>query len=316
VDVDDCASGPCYNSGTCIDGVNSYTCTCPHGFTGARCDSLLDLCSSSPCHNSGTCVSLLGNYSCSCKWGWTGLNCENGVDDCLSMPCHNGGTCQDKHLGYDCTCTHDFTGPQCDVAVDPCDSLACENGGSCVIEGNQIMCVCPPMYKGEVCGDKLDTCEVKNPCQNGATCSSHGCQCQPLYTGKHCDKLMTKDFDLVFPGQPGSIVQSPVVSPQQTSQLSLCLWVHFRNKTANMTFLSIHSDDGLELLAMLGDKLVLSFSSPLTINWMVNDKLWHHVAFTWTDSGHWSVYVDGQIINEGTSYSQQMAMPNRYQYSI
>ncbi|XP_033757629.1 sushi, von Willebrand factor type A, EGF and pentraxin domain-containing protein 1-like [Pecten maximus] len=311
VDVDDCASGPCYNSGTCIDGVNSYTCTCPHGFTGARCDSLLDLCSSSPCHNSGTCVSLLGNYSCSCKWGWTGLNCENGVDDCLSMPCHNGGTCQDKHLGYDCTCTHDLTGPQCDVAVDPCDSLACENGGSCVIEGNQIMCVCPPMYKGEVCGDKLDTCEVTNPCQNGATCSSHGCQCQPLYTGKHCDKLMTKDFDLVFPGQPGSIVQSPVVSPQQTSQLSICLWVHFRNKTANMTFLSLHSEDGLELLAMLGDKLVLSFSSPLTINWMVNDKLWHHVAFTWSDSGHWSVYVDGQIINEGTSYSQQVAMPNR-----
>ncbi|XP_069124135.1 uncharacterized protein [Argopecten irradians] len=311
VNVDDCASGPCYNGGTCTDSVNSYTCTCQQGFTGARCDSLLDQCSSSPCHNSGTCVSLLGNYSCRCKPGWTGLNCENDVDDCLSMPCHNGGACQDKHLGYNCTCTHDYTGPQCDEAVDPCDLLSCENGGSCVVEGDQVMCVCPPAYTGDVCRDQIDECEVNNPCKNGATCSSSGCQCPPLYTGKHCDKMMTRDFDLVFPGQSGSIVQSPVISLQQTSQLSVCLWVHFRNQTTNMTFLSLHSGSGSELLAMLGDKLVLSFSSPLTVNWAVHDKLWHHVAFTWSDSGQWSVYVDGQVINEGSSYSQQLPMPDK-----
>ncbi|XP_021344281.1 uncharacterized protein LOC110444201 isoform X1 [Mizuhopecten yessoensis] len=314
VDVDDCASGPCYNGGNCTDRVNSYTCTCLQGFTGAKCEDLLDQCSSSPCHNSGTCVSLLGNYRCRCKHGWTGLNCENEVDDCLSMPCHNGGTCQDQFLGYNCTCAHDYTGPQCDVAMDPCDFLSCENGGSCVIEGGHVMCVCAPTYTGQVCEALIDKCKVNNPCQNDAICSSSGCQCQPLYTGKHCDKLMTKDFDLMFPGQSGSLVKSPVMSLQQTSQFSVCLWVHFRNQTVNMTFLSLHSEgesETKELLAMLGGKLILSFSSTISVNWTVHDKLWHHAALTWSDSGHWSVYVDGQIINGGTTYNEQVAMPNK-----
>lgn len=33
VDVDDCRSNPCF-SGTCVDGLNSFTCHCPEGFTG------------------------------------------------------------------------------------------------------------------------------------------------------------------------------------------------------------------------------------------------------------------------------------------
>ena len=28
IDVDDCASGPCLNGGTCTDDVNGYTCKC------------------------------------------------------------------------------------------------------------------------------------------------------------------------------------------------------------------------------------------------------------------------------------------------
>lgn len=32
--IDECASGPCLNQGSCIDGVNSYTCHCSPQFTG------------------------------------------------------------------------------------------------------------------------------------------------------------------------------------------------------------------------------------------------------------------------------------------
>lgn len=32
--TDECSSNPCYNNATCIDGHNSYTCTCQPGYTG------------------------------------------------------------------------------------------------------------------------------------------------------------------------------------------------------------------------------------------------------------------------------------------
>ena len=37
VDVSECASSPCLNSGTCNDEVNKYNCSCPEGYTGEQC---------------------------------------------------------------------------------------------------------------------------------------------------------------------------------------------------------------------------------------------------------------------------------------
>ena len=37
-DIDECASSPCQNGGTCIDDVNSYTCLCAPGYSGVNCD--------------------------------------------------------------------------------------------------------------------------------------------------------------------------------------------------------------------------------------------------------------------------------------
>ena len=37
-DIDECASSPCQNGGTCVDGVNSFTCSCKPGFTGLTCN--------------------------------------------------------------------------------------------------------------------------------------------------------------------------------------------------------------------------------------------------------------------------------------
>ena len=37
LDIDECASTPCLNSGTCTDMINSYTCYCVDGYDGIQC---------------------------------------------------------------------------------------------------------------------------------------------------------------------------------------------------------------------------------------------------------------------------------------
>ena len=39
VDIDECASGPCQNSGTCTDLVNGYLCQCAPGYTDLQCQT-------------------------------------------------------------------------------------------------------------------------------------------------------------------------------------------------------------------------------------------------------------------------------------
>ena len=37
-DINECASRPCQNGGTCTDHVNTYTCSCVGGYMGAVCE--------------------------------------------------------------------------------------------------------------------------------------------------------------------------------------------------------------------------------------------------------------------------------------
>ena len=37
-DINDCINHTCSNGGSCIDGVNNYSCNCLEGFTGHHCD--------------------------------------------------------------------------------------------------------------------------------------------------------------------------------------------------------------------------------------------------------------------------------------
>ena len=38
-DVDDCVRVTCSFHGTCVDGVNSHTCSCEAGYTGDSCET-------------------------------------------------------------------------------------------------------------------------------------------------------------------------------------------------------------------------------------------------------------------------------------
>ena len=39
LDIDECASFPCTNGGTCIDEIDNFTCQCMSGFTGDQCET-------------------------------------------------------------------------------------------------------------------------------------------------------------------------------------------------------------------------------------------------------------------------------------
>ena len=39
VDIDECATNPCQNSGSCTDQINGYTCSCVDGYDGTNCEN-------------------------------------------------------------------------------------------------------------------------------------------------------------------------------------------------------------------------------------------------------------------------------------
>ena len=77
-DIDECASSPCQNGGTCVDGSNSYTCICNVGYVGDNCEMDADKCASNPCLNNGKCTDGINSFTCDCVPGYYGDNCESG----------------------------------------------------------------------------------------------------------------------------------------------------------------------------------------------------------------------------------------------
>ena len=38
-DIDECASSPCQNGGSCTDIINGHTCNCVDGYDGTNCEN-------------------------------------------------------------------------------------------------------------------------------------------------------------------------------------------------------------------------------------------------------------------------------------
>ena len=190
LDINECASNPCFNGASCQNNINNFVCTCVPGFSGTLCQTNIEECASVPCQNGAICNDLVNGYTCTCVAGFTGVACATNVNECSSSPCANGATCFDLTNGFVCTCVPGFTGILCETDVNECASNPCFNGASCHNNINSFSCQpCVSGYTGTLCETNIQEC-ASNPCQNGGTCvdllNRYTCTCAPGLTGIRC----------------------------------------------------------------------------------------------------------------------------------
>nr|CAD7258850.1 unnamed protein product [Timema shepardi] len=151
ININECLSNPCQHGGTCVDGINSYSCLCGRtGYTGRNCEININECENNPCLNQGVCFDNYGSYTCQCSSGFGGQNCELNINECSSNPCRNGGTCNDMMGTYECLCRAGFEGMNCEINIDDCAGVVCPPNSDCMDGINTYNCVCRPGYKGKL----------------------------------------------------------------------------------------------------------------------------------------------------------------------
>ncbi|MEW5851040.1 MAG: HYR domain-containing protein [Myxococcota bacterium] len=112
-DLDEECDGADLRSQTCQDqGYEHGTLSCTGACTLDLTACTNDACSPDPCQNGGTCVDGVGTYSCSCPEGYSGTNCENQDLMCvaptpIACPVSGEDTCVE--VGVTCDCAEDFT---------------------------------------------------------------------------------------------------------------------------------------------------------------------------------------------------------------
>ncbi|CAH2255487.1 jagged-1 [Pelobates cultripes] len=188
--INDCESNPCKNSGTCIDGVNSYKCICSDGWEGTYCETNINNCSKNSCHNGGTCRDLVNDFYCECKNGWKGKTCHSQDSQCDETTCNNGGTCYDEGDTFKCMCSPGWEGTTCNIARNSsCLPNPCFNGGTCIVRGDSFTCVCREGWEGPTCSQNTNDCNP-HPCYNSGTCVDgdnwYRCECAPGFAGPDC----------------------------------------------------------------------------------------------------------------------------------
>lgn len=130
-----CLSSPCLNNAICEQpAANFWRCVCPAGFTGLRCDQIINYCSSNPCSPNGVCIPAINSYSCSCNTGFGGVNCQTRLNYCIPNPCVNGN-CTQLVGGYSCVCPPGFAGLRCETYLSQCTTNPCLNNGLCQDNG-------------------------------------------------------------------------------------------------------------------------------------------------------------------------------------
>ncbi|XP_077866376.1 uncharacterized protein LOC144354109 [Saccoglossus kowalevskii] len=204
-----CENINCQNGGTCRAEVHTAVCYCQQGYTGNRCQSLINYCDPSPCYNFGVCTHNTLGFTCQCEQKYDGDYCQTRFNPCnyVDPPCVNDGKCKtdyQKETHYECECVDELRHfpPHCDVH-NHCTERdePCLNGGVCVLQDRDpgYLCACKEGYGGTQCEKEIpeqpvftvvNICMIE-PCKNGGTCNpisgaDYTCSCINNYSGFIC----------------------------------------------------------------------------------------------------------------------------------
>uniref|UniRef100_A0A8D2MI25 Fibulin 7 n=1 Tax=Zonotrichia albicollis TaxID=44394 RepID=A0A8D2MI25_ZONAL len=157
--IDDCSSNPCANSGTCVDGNQSYTCLCPPGWSGAWVWAAEDgdahgdsICNTSFSRQPRCAEGRSGSRRCSCDTGFQ---------------LQPGGMCQDVD-----ECQLYQSSPQTQICLHDCLNLP-----------GSYRCLCPPGY---LLHADRNACEDVNECTGKQHNCSQGDLCINTFGGHRC----------------------------------------------------------------------------------------------------------------------------------
>ena len=119
----------CKNGGLKMVGNHEFVCICPSGFSGRHCEININECASNPCYNDAICVDKPQGYKCECRKGYFGLNCELEQSECVPESCPEGAMCHDLpgrggQNSVKCLCREGFRGDNCDITMNPCTDFS------------------------------------------------------------------------------------------------------------------------------------------------------------------------------------------------
>ncbi|NWX19446.1 FBLN7 protein, partial [Aegotheles bennettii] len=151
--IDDCSSNPCANSGTCVDGNQSYTCLCLQGWAGPSCQNPVHACSNASFSRQPRCAEgRPGTRRCTCDPGFQ---------------LRAGGVCHDVD-----ECRLFQSSPQTQLCLYDCLNLP-----------GSYRCLCPPGY---LLRADRNTCEDVNECTGKQHNCTQGDLCINTFGGHRC----------------------------------------------------------------------------------------------------------------------------------
>ncbi|NXX77214.1 FBLN7 protein, partial [Urocolius indicus] len=162
--IDDCSSNPCANSGTCVDGNQSYTCLCPKGWSGPSCQSPIYACKYPGLSYWVTLSNASFSRQPRCAEGRPGsrrCSCDVGFQ------LRPGGLCQDVD-----ECQLFQSNPQTRLCLHNCLNLP-----------GSYRCLCPPGY---LLHADRNTCEDVNECAGKRHNCTQGELCINTFGGHRC----------------------------------------------------------------------------------------------------------------------------------